>query len=141
MQSRHGRALVLLLLLATAGGALSSPAQTVHVLAEPSPFKDVFVLSLAQDPGHLGGAQGVPVIDHHQHSICLTQAALGPGTVHAIALEHQIAVTLLQVIEPVSKLEALTAIQCPQVRPFTTFLTQAIGIQPQGEIELGQRLG
>ncbi|MGB2337630.1 MAG: hypothetical protein ACPH5V_09975 [Alcanivorax sp.] len=49
MQSRHGRALVLLLLLATAGGALSSPAQTVHVLAEPSPFKDVFVLSLAQD--------------------------------------------------------------------------------------------
>ena len=49
MQSRHGRALVLLLLLAMAGGALSAPVKTVHVLAEPSPFKDVFVLSLAQD--------------------------------------------------------------------------------------------
>ena len=49
MRSQHGRVLVFLLLLATAGGALSAPAQTVHVLAEPSPFKDVFVLSLAQD--------------------------------------------------------------------------------------------
>ncbi len=49
MRSRHGRVLVFLLLLATAGGALSAPVQRIHVLAEPSPFKDVFVLSLAQD--------------------------------------------------------------------------------------------
>ena len=74
MRSQHGRVLVFLLLLATAGGALSAPAQTVHVLAEPSPFKDVFVLSLAQDlPANLrrrGAAIGGPAPDrlsHRQH--------------------------------------------------------------------------
>lgn len=49
MRSRHGRLLVTFLLLASAGMALATPPRTVHVLAEPSPFKDVFVLSLAQD--------------------------------------------------------------------------------------------
>ena len=54
MRSRHGRALFSLLLLVMAGNVLSAPIQRVHVMADPGPFRDVFVLSLAQDlPDHL----------------------------------------------------------------------------------------
>ncbi|MEQ3636835.1 hypothetical protein [Alcanivorax sp.] len=49
MRSWQGPILGFLLLLVSAVPALSAPPRTVHVLAEPSPFSDVFVLSLTQE--------------------------------------------------------------------------------------------
>ncbi|WP_011589133.1 hypothetical protein [Alcanivorax borkumensis] len=49
MRSWQGPILGFLLLLVSAVPALSAPPVTVHVLAEPSPFSDVFVSSLTQE--------------------------------------------------------------------------------------------